>query len=105
MNKRISLTEKPTFLRCTLRIKKFKKKRSQAGYFYDQKELIISGWPWFSKPNMGRTRREASSKIRSHKYSGKGEGKEKEKDTIKLDTLIQPGRAVPYHYARSGGKP
>lgn len=61
--------------------KKILKKLSQAGYFYDQKELIISGWPWFSKPNMGRTRREASSKIRSHKYSGKsdGEGKEKEK--------------------------
>lgn len=33
------------------------------------------------------------------------EGKEKERDTIKLETLIQPERAVlPYHYGSLGGQ-
>lgn len=66
----------------------------------------ISDWPWFSKTNMGRTRREASSKIRSHKYSSDGGmEKKKKKNMIKLDTLIQPGERGTLSLRSLGGKP
>lgn len=86
-----------------------KKELSQAEYFYDQKELKLAVDRDFrNRTWIGHVARRAAKFVRINTAAmatAAGRKRRRKRYDKVGHTLIQPRSAVPYHYARSGGKP
>lgn len=94
-----------------MRISINKRELSQAEYFYDQKELKLAVDRDFrNRTWAGHVARRAAKFVRINTaamaIAATAGRKRRRKGYDQVGhTLIQPRSAVPYHYARSGGKP